>query len=265
MKKVLVIVIATILALSVIGTCFALYKINATDRNITLTTGDAVTLSIAAGDLAEVGISPEKTTVTYSVTLQSSTTVDDASVYGKFTVATSGTLANYLKVSTTINTEEKDDAALKTGVHYALNALPTTFTLTFTFDFSEIDFYSVAETVANVTLSWVIDPSYPYTPVADSYYLVGKINGNESWGPASDDHMFTTDVADPMNKAELTEIELKAGDTVKIKKDATWYGNWKDYETIGTLDSNQNLVITAAGKYSFYLNQSDEVYVRKIA
>ena len=68
MKKVLVIVIATILALSVIGTCFALYKINATDRNITLTTGDAVTLSIAAGDLAEVGISPDHTTATYNVT-----------------------------------------------------------------------------------------------------------------------------------------------------------------------------------------------------
>ena len=267
MKKVLVIVIATILALSVIGTCFALYKINATDRNITLTTGDAVTLSIAAGDLAEVGISPDHTTATYNVKLESSSTVSDASVYGKFTVATSGTLANYLKVSTTINTEEKDDAALKKGVYYALNALPTTFTLTFTFDFSGIDFYTVAETVANVTLSWVIDSSYTgtYKPVTGGYYLVGKINGKESWAPASDDHKFTTAVADPKNKAEL-EIALSAGDTVKIKNGATWYpewGNWKDYETIGTLDSNGNLVITAAGTYNFYLNQSNEVYVVK--
>ena len=267
MKKVLVIVIVTILALSVIGTCFALYKINATDRNITLTTGDAVTLSIATGDLDKVGISPDNPTATYNVTLQSSSTVSDASVYGKFTVATSGTLANYLTVSTTIDEVARDDAALRAGIHYALNDLPTTFTLTFTFDFSDVDFYSVAETDANVTLSWVIDSSYTgtYKPVTGSYYLVGKINGKESWAPASSNHMFTTDVADPMNKAELTEIELKAGDTVKIKKDATWYGNWKDYETIGTLDSNQNLVITAAGKYSFYLNQSDEVYVRKIA
>ena len=266
MKKVLVIVIATILALSVIGTCFALYKSNATARNITLTTGDAVTLSIATGDLAKGGISPDHPTATYSVTLQSSSTVSDASVYGKFTVATSGTLANHLTVSTTINTEAKDDAALKTGVHFALNALPTTFTLTFTFDFSDVDFYSVAETVvANVTLSWVIDSSYTgtYKPVTGSYYLVGKINGKESWAPASSNHMFTTAVADPNNKAEKLGIELSAGDTVKIKKDTTWYGNWKDYETIGTLDSNGNLVITAAGTYNFYLNQSDEVYVRK--
>ena len=263
MKKVLVIVIATILALSVIGTCFALYKINATDRNITLTTGDAVTLSIAAGDLAEVGISPDHTTATYNVTLQSSSTVSDASVYGKFTVATSGTLANYLKVSTTINTEAKDDAALKAGVHYALNALPTTFTLTFTFDFSDVDFYTVAETVANVTLSWVIDPSYPYTPVVGGYYLVGKINGKQSWGPASADHLFDTAEIDPLNKAELEGIALSAGDTVKIKKDATWYGNWKEYATIGTLDPNGNLVITADGTYSFYLNQSDEIHVVK--
>lgn len=268
MKKVLVIVIATILALSVIGTCFALYKINATDRNITLTTGDAVTLSIAAGDLEEVGISPEKTTVTYSVTLQSSTTVDDASVYGKFTVATSGTLANCLKVSTTIAEVEKDDAALKKGVHYALNALPTTFTLTFTFDFSDVDFYDFAETVANVTLSWVIDESYTgsYKPTEGAYYLVGKINGSESWAPASDDHMFTTEVADTKNKAELVGIELEAGDTVKIKNGATWYpewGNWKEYAESGTIDTNQNLVITADGKYSFYLNQSNEVYVVK--
>ena len=268
MKKVLVIVIATILALSVIGTCFALYKINATDRNITLTTGDAVTLSIAAGDLAEVGISPDHTTATYSVTLQSSTTVDDASVYGKFTVATSGTLANYLTVSTTIDEVARDDAALKTGIHYALNDLPTTFILTFTFDFSDIDFYTVAETVANVTLSWVIDESYtgPYTPTEGAYYLVGKINGSESWAPVSDDHMFTTDVADAANKAELVEIELKAGDTVKIKNGATWYpewGNWKDYAASGTIDTNQNLVITADGTYSFYLNQSNEVYVVK--
>lgn len=267
MKKVLVIVIATILALSVIGTCFALYKINATDRNITLTTGDAVTLSIAAGDLAEVGISPDHTTATYNVTLQSSSTVSDASVYGKFTVATSGTLANYLTVSTTIAEVERDDAALKTGIHYALNALPTTFTLTFTFDFSDVDFYTIAETVANVTLSWVIDSSYtgPYTPVVGGYYLVGKINGNESWGPASANHLFNTDEneIDALNKAELEGIALSAGDTVKIKKDATWYGNWKEYATIGTLDANGNLVITAAGTYSFYLNQSDEIHVVK--
>lgn len=265
MKKVLVIVIATILALSVIGTCFALYKINATDRNITLTTGDAVTLSIAAGDLAEVGISPDHTTATYNVTLQSSSTVSDASVYGKFTVATSGTLANYLTVSTTIDEVARDDAALRAGVHYALNDLPTTFTLTFTFDFSDIDFYTVAETVANVTLSWVIDSSYtgPYTPVANGYYLVGVINGNESWGPASADHLFDTADIDPLNKAELEGIALSAGDTVKIKQDATWYGNWKEYATIGTLDPNGNLVITAAGTYSFYLNQSDEIHVVK--
>ena len=270
MKKVLVIVIATILALSVIGTCFALYKINATDRNITLTTGDAVTLSIAADPLAEGGISPTKTTATYSVTLQSSTNVDDASVYGKFTVATSGTLANYLTVSTTIDEVARDDAALKTGIHYALNDLPTTFTLTFTFDFSGIDFYSVAETVADVTLSWVIDESYtgPYTPTEGAYYLVGKINGSESWAPASDTHKFTTAVADPNNKAELVKIDLKAGDTVKIKNGATWYpewGNWKEYAESGTIDTNQNLVITADGKYSFYLNQSNEVYVVKEA
>lgn len=265
MKKVLVIVIATILALSVIGTCFALYKINATDRNITLTTGDAVTLSIAAGDLAEVGISPDHTTATYNVTLQSSSTVSDASVYGKFTVATSGTLANYLTVSTTIDEVARDDAALRAGIHYALNDLPTTFTLTFTFDFSGIDFYTVAETVANVTLSWVIDSSYtgPYTPVVGGYYLVGNINGNESWGPASADHLFDTADIDALNKAELEGIALSAGDTVKIKKDSTWYGNWKEYETIGTLDANGNLVITAAGTYSFYLNQSDEIHVVK--
>ncbi len=267
MKKVLVIVIATILALSVIGTCFALYKINATDRNITLTTGDSVTLSIAADDLAEVGISPDHTTATYNVTLESSSTVSDASVYGKFTVATSGPLANYLKVSTTIGEVERDDAALKTGIHYALNALPTTFTLTFTFDFSDIDFYTVAETVADVTLSWVIDSSYtgPYTPVVGGYYLVGDINGQESWGPASAAHLFNTTGIDPLNKAELEGIELSAGDTVKIKKDATWYGNWKNYETIGTLDANGNLVITEAGTYSFYLNQSDEIHVVKTA
>lgn len=267
MKKVLVIVIATILAISVIGTCFALYKINATDRNITLTTGDAVTLSIAAGDLAEVGISPDKTTATYNVTLQSSSTVADASKYGKFTVATSGTLANYMTVSATIANVAKDDAALKAGIHYALNDLPTSFTLTFTFNFADVDFSTIAETAASVKLSWVIDDNYAgdFTADPNAYYLVGKIGETEAWAPISTSPKFKTEgLSSADNKAELINMTLSAGDTVKIKqgpgKDG-WFGNWKNIATIGTTDGNGNLVIKEAGTYNFYLNNSDEIYV----
>lgn len=263
MKKVLVIVIATILALSVIGTCFALYKINATDRDITLTTGDAITLSIEAGDLAATGLSPDNTTATYNVTLTSSSTVSDASVYGKFSVAMSGDLASYITVETNIGGTDYDNAALAGGVHYALNDLPTTFTLTFKFNIGDNNFADIAEKVAHVVLSWVIDDTYTgaYTPVEGGYYLVGKINGTESWAPASADHLFATQgLSDPLNKAELKGIALNAGDAVKIKCDDTWYGNWKNYTTIGTLDANGNLVITAAGTYSFYLNTDNEIY-----
>ena len=266
MKKVLVIVIAAILALSVVGTCFALYKINATDRNITLTTGDAVTLSLVGGDLAATGLSPNNATATYNVTLQSSSTVTDASKYGKFTVAISGDLASHISVSSTIDEVARDDAALKAGIHYALNDLPTTFTLTFTFNLGVADFSDLAEKVANVTLSWVIDDEYTgdYDADENAYYLVGDINGTEKWAPASNDHKFATEnLSDVNNKAELVGVTLQAGDSVKILKGATWYGNWKNYTEIGTLDANGNLVVTAAGKYSFYLNTSDEIYVVK--
>ncbi|MBQ9145278.1 MAG: hypothetical protein IJX70_02270 [Clostridia bacterium] len=263
MKKIIILVIAIVLALSVVGTCFALYKINAEDRTISLTTGDAITLVISAGDFGDVRLSPGCAPVTKSVTLNVNKSVSDAGMYGKFKVEISGALENYITVDATGGIT-KDDAALKEGVHYALTDLPTTFELRFTFTATADEFFGLAEGNATVRLTWVIDESYtgPYTPKA-GYYLVGKLNGGaENWAPSADTYHFATAGIEATNKAELKNVSLKAGDIVKIKDhlNDVWYGNWKDYTAIGSLDANGNLVIKADGTYSFYLNSADEIY-----
>ncbi len=83
--------------------------------------------------------------------------------------------------------------------------------------------------------------------LADGYYLVGSINGDNSWNPSA--HTNLCFIANTAASGEymLTGVTLTAGDMVKVVKVVnqtvtTWYPD----------GSGNNCVINASGKYNIY-------------
>ncbi len=303
-SRIMIMLLALVLAISVIGGCFALYVINADNIGITLTTGQSITLlwGDSSGELNGV-VSPAwgdpsntANVETWTLHLTTKSAVDDANEKGTFKISiandtenTEGTdIASLLKVSTS----EYSDDQLKAGVQIGLKGLkdtPKEMVITVTFTGTAEDWDKWAEQKAIITASWNIDT---FEPVAGDWYLVGKINGTESWTPHtssgvglykldSNSHSIdeTLNTGDGVgensdNRAQIESVYLKAQDAVKIFRyyqngnlQSVYEGNFKGYNgsvanlTAEMIDKDGNFVAPADGYYSFYVNANWEIWI----
>lgn len=267
-KKVLVILTALVLVVGMVGSCFALYSKDATQKTITLTTGDSVTLTMTGDSLALENLNPD-TNKTYAVTLSASNTALLGEGAGEFkvTIAASSADDADLALAANIGLSASDGAAfsatkseLAAGVEIDFDDLPEAITLTFYIG-EEAFLTGAAEGSVDVTLSWKVVEE-EWTIDTEAYYIVGSMNG---WSITSTTTKLSTaaaDIGESGNHAVLRNVAFTAGDEFKIRKgDGTWYsllggaavGNGV---SIGTGESNGNCVVGTTGTYCIYQNGS---------
>ncbi|MBQ8872496.1 MAG: hypothetical protein IJV78_00355 [Clostridia bacterium] len=293
-NKILVMLVASVLCIAFIGGCFALYIINAEEKNITLTTGNSISLTWGGNTSLDATVNPDNDTTTWTLELTTTEEVSDTSKYGKFSLTFGNGISSMLEVATTIDDQPYNytKEQLANGVYFKLNGLsasPLEVTFSFTFTGEDADWESWAERVATVTANWVIDESYTgsWEPVA-GWYLVGNINGTESWAvhtdgenalykftEANNSHYATPeDIGVNNNRAWLEDVQLKAGDTIKILRyyldnedalQSAWEGNFRGVSGTGygdmRLDGQGNFIANLDGYYSIYVNHNWEIYV----
>ena len=280
-KRVLVVILALLLSLSVVGGAFALY-IKEAQKTINVGKSQGLHLLIDLGEnvdsIALTGLNPDtpKThdlTLKYSAALQEGETVDK-NVRTTFKVTLSGDLAQYVtyKATTSNGTEFADQAALTEGKTIKLGAIPKDLKLEFALtDAAKRGAASDwAEKAASIDITWLVDKTTP-----DGFYIVGKIEGKENWGVS-----FASPYGPPItageNIAEIKGVMLKAGDLVKMVYASggviSQEGGWKSFAATSyqfegfVTDESGNLKITTDGTYSFYFkndNGQDVVFVAK--
>lgn len=278
-KRVLVVILALLLSLSVVGGAFALY-IKEANKTINVGKSQGLHLLIDLGEnvdsIALTGLNPNtpKThdlTLKYSAALQEGEAVDK-NVRTTFKVTLSGDLAQYVTYKATSNsTEFADQAALTEGKTIKLGAIPKDLKLEFalTDDAKSGAASDWAEKAASINITWLVDKTTP-----DGFYIVGKIEGKENWG-VSFASPYGPKITAGENIAEIKGVMLKAGDLVKMVYASDGViaqeGGWKSFaannqfEGFAT-DESGNLKITTDGTYSFYFkneNGQDVVFVAK--
>lgn len=287
-SRILVSLLAFVLAVSVVGGCFALYIVNATERNITIGTGDAITLAIGNAPVAAItGLNPTNP-VTCTINLQSSAVgAITEDVQGKFYVeVATGTYSTYLKVNAVVTEKDgitKHDVdhdeltSASAGYTCKLADLPETVKLTFSLEgITGAAFLAIAEQDATVTLHWVIDDSYESTWVIDanSYYLVGNIGGFDLWTPNSDTYKLSLNTESDYEEYMIMNVYLTTTDEFKIYKQN---GNiWRDgledqVYAVYTGGWGSNLRVKADGYYNIYMKVAAEgnpeynlIYVQQV-
>ena len=290
-NKILVMLVASVLCIAFIGGCFALYIINAEERNITLTTGDSISLTWGGNTSLDATVNPDNKITTWTLKLTTTREVSDTSKYGKFSLTFGNGISSMLDVTTTIGGQDYDKADLAEGVHIKLNGLsaaPLTVTLSFEFTGDKANWEEWTNKVTTVTANWVIDESYTgsWAP-AVGWYLVGNINGTESWAVHTEgenakfklnvidddyDKSIGTEVVYGQNRAWIENVQLKADDAIKILRyyedngiKSVWEGNFKGVTGTGygdmKLDGQGNFVANLDGYYSIYVNHNWEIYI----
>ncbi|MBQ2710603.1 MAG: hypothetical protein IJF66_01510 [Clostridia bacterium] len=261
-NRVIIILVACLMACSVIGICFATYYVNA-QKSIVISTGNSKTLTITAS--TDGGALNPEHPVTYDVILD--VPKDDlggysayAGLQGKFYIEVNST--NALTEVTTITMydglTDYNLSQMEEGIYYNLEDLPQILVITFSVEDFNI---TIAEQEIEITMYWDF---VEWAPSAGSTYLLGTYGNLENvWAPT---YECTTLGADPdeVNYAEIEGLALEAGDIIKLyvqgwddaswiswKTDAASLGNWAEY------DVNGNLVIKEAGTYNIYLSTSD--------
>lgn len=276
-KKLLVSVIAIVLVAAIVGSCFALYSVNATSKNIDITAGyQVVNLEIRNGansaaqeTITLSGFSPEDAstrTKTVDLTLRITNAGLADGVHGVFAASLTGELASY--ITTTVNTLSTAEgsvsgditsAATGAGYDVALSSTPVYVRLTFTLtDAAIADFSLAANKSASLTLSWTVASGSVFTYDANAYYLVGTVNGVTAWYPCATS-IVLDDTPSSGNQAMKEGITLSEGDEFKIVKNyEAGDGSWQWF---GAPGSGANLTIAADGTYNVYVNSAGEVYV----
>ena len=100
-----------------------------------------------------------------------------------------------------------------------------------------------------------------YQAEEDTYYLVGKMKGESHWIPYTDDLKLT---ANEGNNGAIMNVELNAGDEIKVYKNGTYYP-CAATEGVNTVvadgDGAGNGYILNDGTYNIYINTQDVVYI----
>jgi Na+-transporting NADH:ubiquinone oxidoreductase subunit NqrD len=279
-KKLLVTLVAAILAIAVIGSCYATYIVTAEDVTVNISAGyQSVTLvinnddnSAAQTDFALSGFAPDATTQVLDVAL----TVDHYDlvdgVHGVFAISVSNT-ADTLGAYLTTTVQVLDDAdgnvtdnittdATGEGYDVALSATPVYVRITFTLNSDGIaNFATIAETSASVALTWEIEEGSLFVLDPNAYYLVGNFSNWEI-------NVNAIKMSTPSEGTDLAVIEsvaltggvVPAGDEFKIKKGDTWYGSYSPSTDQFTNNAEQ-IHINVSGHYRIRLDEDGHSYI----
>ena len=264
-KKLFVIVIALVLATSIVGASYALY-VKTASKDVTIGSDpDAVQLSFGATALGSVVVTPSAATHTYDVTLTKSGAGTPAEgMQGFFkaslTDVSTGDLSEVLSLSAVVThkdttTENLDnDTLVGTGYSCALSDLPESVALTVTLTTSApgFDYANYAEESVTIKLYWI-----PFDNTA--YYLR---SADTDWLP--DPYMILID--NPDNDGDeimIKGVTLTAGQQFKITRNGYWYNNVKEGEgNLAKYDSTStNMYVDDAGTYDFYYSPSAGLWI----
>ncbi len=225
--KTLIFVFALLLCLSAVGSCFALYSIDATPITITLT---------AAGGTVTPDPEPEKTLDSITASYDGTIYLGETYEINKLTVT-----AHYSNDTSETLTQDlyENNIVLSNGT----TDTPGTVEYTVT--------YLTQSTTFNVT---VIGQALPY--------LVGNYGSitNTTWEPHVNALTFAT--ATGGNQYELLNVPLKAGDEIRVFDNKT--DAWKNFAgtlPFGAHKVGDNLKIEYDGTYNFYYSSDDNIYV----
>lgn len=283
MKKIIIIVLATILCLSVVGGCFALYSKEVEDFTFTFGAEDAVTLTLTTTGLsddrtftfggANAKINPS-TSVSQDITLDVNTTDKGAlqGLKGTLSVAISGDLANNLQLEIK-NGETTYEGA---SVDLALNALPKNLKLILKLKASsdettlDEEFKTLTGKTASIKVSWKFKDE-AWSAVDGGYYIVSqasdwKVNKNAIY---MDKNVGTEEGHDI---AAIEAVYLKEGEEFKIVKYTTANGiYWMNQvrtsnctELVGQItegDGAGNLYVNTTGTYFCCVNKDGQIYI----
>lgn len=294
-KKIIVLVIAIVLCLSVVGGCFALYSRNAEDITISFGSEGAVNLTLSADGTFNFGgfaLSPETKSVTQKITLNVSTT-DTSSLsgmYGKLKVELGGAVDSAYYTLSGIATGSGDSpsnasytqAQLTDGVTLPLDDLPQYLTLTIALT-DDAQTPSGFKTISNknisVKVSWTV---VEWTAVDGGFYIVGDNLGG--WY-VNENSILLNDATSNGDLACKNNISLTAGSYQVVKYTAdngedwnykvAWkyddesqknvpnIGNEEDDSTPITIDTdNNNNIVVAGGSYFICVNESGAVWIQ---
>lgn len=286
-KKLIVIVIAVVLVASIVGTCFALYTKNATQKSFSISAGNqVVTLTINNGDNTGAqasfnfdALSPDNLSESQDIALHCTNTAYVDGVHGKLTIAQSGDLADSVDVTVQLLTaadgtvdSDISTAALGSGQDFALSALPKFVRITVTLKAAAAsNFAAIAEDSLTLTINWEIVSGSVFSYDNNAHYVVGRINGVEAWYPCSSSILMQA----PQSGTDIkvaTGVTLKAGDEFKVvwnydgsynSEEAQWYGG--DGQNTDDIFSTEgsNVQIKTDGTYTIYLNSNYRVYLVK--
>lgn len=273
-KTIIVAIIAIVLVISIAGTCVALYKVAATQKQVSISAidGGTVTLTINnTGDLDFSGISPVNRTKTFQLQLTTNNADLVDGVHGIFKVAVSGDLADYITLTvnnlTAIDAEPGEvnaDAITANGADIALSATPKYFKVTMYLNDSGVtNFATIAESTGTVTVTWAVNNNSVFSYDANAYYAVGVINGVTAWYACSDSIKLDSEVAGE-NVAQKNAVTLHNGDVFKVVHGESWYGGKTEnnnVEGVSVSGNDGNISITKDGTYYIFVNGSGQVWV----
>lgn len=272
-NRVIIILVACLMACSVIGICFATYYVNA-QKSIVISTGNSKTLKITAS--TDGGALNPDHPVTYDVLLDVGDPGDYdayAGLQGKFYITvTDNDLTDVTTITMYDGLTDYNLSQMEEGIYYNLEDLPQILVITFSVSDEHFDI-TVAEQQIEITMYWDF---VEWAPSSGTGYLLGTYGEiNNVWAPTYEcrtfvkDPAFTGDNGATTNYAELLDIELKQGDVIKAYV-AGWGENcwftWDGANGCGELDTNGNLIIGSDGTYSIYLKAvSETVHLAYIA
>lgn len=278
MKKIIIIVLATILCLSVVGGCFALYSKEVEDFTFTFGAEDAVSLTLTTTGLSDTRtftfggdnakINPS-TSVSQVVTLDVNTyeVAQLAGLKGVFSVEITGDLSNNLQLEIK-NGEETYEGA---SVELPLNALPEELTLKLTLkassDETTIDeeFKTLTGKTASIKVSW----KQQKWVARDGYYIVSQ---DSDWGVNKNAIYLDKDVTDTNDTAAIEAVYLKKDQEFKVvyytasSNSIDWITQTLDSDSTNVLKQNVsggNLHVDEDGTYFLCYNNSNKVYASK--
>ncbi len=279
-KKIIVLVIAIVLCLSVVGGCFALYYKDATNLVINFGSEDAVTLTLAADggaiNFGNVVLNPTSNSATQKVTLDVSGAKEQmAGLNGELKISLGGTLDSSYYVLSGVAKGAGDSAEdvnyeqaqLTSGVTLPLDDLPQYLTLTIALtDAGKTNegFKAASNKNITVSVSWkVVD----WAPVDGGYYIIGTKSG---WGVNKNAILLDGDLTGQTDKARKLNVTLEAGEEYKVVRYTTAGG----IEWLAAGDSmgagvngtyTQNITVDTTGTYFVCYNQYDQVWIQTMS
>lgn len=288
-KKIIVLIIAIVLCLSVVGGCFALYAKDASNLVIGFGSEDAVRLTLATQNATTfnfggVALNPTNDSASQAIVLDVNGQASDmAGLYGELKVTLDTTISEDYYTLSAVAKGAGDDASstsytqaqLTSGVTLPLDDLPQYVTLTIALTEAGKNDTAFASSVSNktisVSVSWKV---VEWTAVDGGYYIVGTESG---WAVNKNAVLLSDSVSGTTDLAKINSVTLTAGQSYKVVQyhagaELTWFDvEWQNGSAVVSsqypvvvidTEHGNNITVTTTGTYMVCVNTTgDNHYV----